>query len=183
MSASEGISSMRSLSEISEEETVRFSVDLVAAARRNLGFLRLVADSPWLHQQSTLLEAIRRYDQLWMPLIADLTTGSKPPMILPPLDVEWVWYCHTLQRGNYRDYCESRFSKLIGKPGIFDEENEEYALDRCREIWESKFPSEPFENEADSNLECCSSVLSEDLLDQMSKQEICTEGLATNVLA
>ncbi|KAL0387389.1 UNVERIFIED_CONTAM: Glycine-rich domain-containing protein 1 [Sesamum radiatum] len=170
MSASEGISSMRSLSEISEEETVRFSVDLVAAARRNLGFLRLVADSPWLHQQSTLLEAIRRYDQLWMPLIADLTTGSKPPMILPPLDVEWVWYCHTLQPGNYRDYCESRFSKLIGKPGIFDEENEEYALDRCREIWESKFPSEPFENEADSNLECCSSVLSEDLLDQMSKQ-------------
>lgn len=33
-----------------------------------------------------------------MPLIADLTTVSKPPMILPPLDVEWVWFCHTLNR-------------------------------------------------------------------------------------
>lgn len=37
-----------------------------------------------------------RYDELWMPLISDLTVGLKPPMILPPLDVEWVWFCHTL---------------------------------------------------------------------------------------
>ncbi|KAK6121111.1 hypothetical protein DH2020_045137 [Rehmannia glutinosa] len=170
MSASEGFSSMRSLSEISEEGILRFSVDLVAASRRNLGFLRLVFDSHWLHQKSTVLEAIRRYDELWMPLIADLTTGSKPPMILPPLDVEWVWYCHTLNPANYRHYCESRFSKLIGKPAIFDEENEEYALNRCREIWESSFPSEPFENESDTNFEHHSSVISEDLLDQVSKQ-------------
>ncbi|KAK6143890.1 hypothetical protein DH2020_024238 [Rehmannia glutinosa] len=170
MSASEGFSSMRSLSEISEEGILRFSVDLVAASRRNLGFLRLVFDSHWLHQKSTVLEAIRRYDELWMPLIADLTTGSKPPMILPPLDVEWVWYCHTLNPANYRHYCESRFSKLIGKPAIFDEENEEYALNRCREIWESNFPSEPFENESDTNFEHHSSVISEDLLDQVSKQ-------------
>ena len=31
-----------------------------------------------------------------MPLISDLTVGSKPPIILPPLDVEWVWFCHSL---------------------------------------------------------------------------------------
>lgn len=32
-----------------------------------------------------------------MPLISDLTVvGASPPMILPPLDVEWVWFCHTL---------------------------------------------------------------------------------------
>jgi hypothetical protein len=40
---------------------------------------------------------ICRYDELWMPLVSDLTVvGSSPPMILPPLDVEWVWFCHTL---------------------------------------------------------------------------------------
>lgn len=61
MSVSEGISSMRSLSEVSEEGTLRFSVDLVAAARRNLGFLRIVSESQWLHHKSTLLEAIRRF--------------------------------------------------------------------------------------------------------------------------
>lgn len=33
-----------------------------------------------------------------MPLISDLTVGpnQRPPMILPPFDIEWVWYCHTL---------------------------------------------------------------------------------------
>lgn len=60
MSASEGIAPMRTLSEISEEETVRFSVDLVAAARKNLGLLRLLSDSHWLTHRPTLLEAIRR---------------------------------------------------------------------------------------------------------------------------
>ncbi|KAL8553921.1 hypothetical protein ACS0TY_002252 [Phlomoides rotata] len=167
MSASDCISSVTSLSEVSDDLTLRFTVDLVAASRRNLGFLRLVSDSLWLHHKSTLIEAIRRYDQLWMPLIADLTTGSKPPMILPPLDIEWVWFCHTLNPSNYRHYCESRFLKLVGKPTIFDEENEEYALNRCRIIWEHRFPSEPFENEVES--ENHSSVYSEDLLDQVLK--------------
>ncbi|XP_057778768.1 glycine-rich domain-containing protein 2 isoform X2 [Salvia miltiorrhiza] len=166
MSAS---ASMRTLSAISEDETVRFSVDLVAAARRNLALFRSLSDSHCLNHKPTILEAIRRYDEIWMPLIADLTTGSKPPMILPPLDVEWVWFCHTLNWADYRDYCESRFSKLIGKPNIFDEENEEYALDRCMKIWEHKFQSEPFENEADDIVENYSSSFSEDLLDQVSK--------------
>ena len=70
---------------------------------------------------------------------------------------------------SYREYCKSRFSKLIGKAAIFDEENEEYALNRCKEIWEYRYPSEPFESEFELNLEkpC---VINEDLLDQVSKQ-------------
>ncbi|CAI9103462.1 OLC1v1001943C1 [Oldenlandia corymbosa var. corymbosa] len=163
----------RSLSEISEEETVRFSVDLVAAARHNLGFLRLVAESDWLHHKSTIVESIRRYDQLWMPLISDLTMGSStsspPPRLLPPLDVEWVWFCHTLNPVSYREYCESKFSKLIGKAAIFDEENEEYAVNRCREIWEQRYPSEPFENEYDFDSET-PYVVNEDILNQVTKQ-------------
>ncbi|XP_042049831.1 glycine-rich domain-containing protein 1-like isoform X1 [Salvia splendens] len=169
MSASEGAASMRTLSEISEEETVHFSVDLVAAARRNIRLFRSVSVSPWHNHKPTIFEAVRRYDEIWMPLIADLTTGSKPPMLLPPLDVEWVWFCHTLNWANYRDYCQSRFSKLIGKPNIFDEENEDYALERCRKVWEHKFLSEPFENEADGDGENYPSSISEDLLDQVSR--------------
>ncbi|XP_027114744.1 uncharacterized protein [Coffea arabica] len=169
MSVSDDVGSIRSLSQISEEETVKLSVDLVAAARHNLGFLRLVDDSDWLHQKPSILESIRRYDQLWMPLISDLAVGSTPPMVLPPLDVEWIWFCHTLNPVSYREYCKSRFSKLIGKAAIFDEENEEYALNRCKEIWEYRYPSEPFESEFELNLEkpC---VINEDLLDQVSKQ-------------
>lgn len=70
----------------------------------------------------------------------------------------------------YRQYCESRFSKLIGKPAIFDEENEEYALMRCREIWEHKYPSEPFGNEVDSDSENPICVTNEDILDEVKRQ-------------
>lgn len=42
-------------------------------------------------------------------------------------------------------------------------------MNRCRKIWEYKFPSEPFENEADDDSRNYSSVFSEDLLDQVSK--------------
>lgn len=141
----------RSLSEISEVDTVRVGMDLVSAARRNIGLMRTVRDCQWLQRRPVILEAIRRYDELWMPLISDLTVGSTPPMVLPPVDVEWVWFCHTLKPVGYRQYCELRFSKLIGKAAIFDEENEEYALMRCREIWERRYPNESFENEIDSN--------------------------------
>jgi len=58
----------------------------------------------------------------------------------------------TVFQVSYRQYCELRFAKLVGKPAIFDEENEEYALMRCKEIWTRKYPSEPFENETDSDM-------------------------------
>ncbi|KAL2941098.1 Glycine-rich domain-containing protein 1 [Bienertia sinuspersici] len=126
--------------------------NLVSAARRNLKFLRYVSDSDWLHHPSTLSEAIRRYEELWMPLISDLMVelNQRPPMILPPFDVEWVWYCHTLNPVHYRQYCETRFSKVIGRVAIFDEQNEEYAVNICREIWAKKYPNEAFENEVES---------------------------------
>ncbi|GKV32001.1 hypothetical protein SLEP1_g40644 [Rubroshorea leprosula] len=126
----------KSLHQISEAAAaISQDVDLITAARRNLGFLRSVSRWQWLHQRATTVKAIRRYDELWMPLISDLTVGSVTPMVLPPLDVEWVWFCHTLNPVSYRQCCESKFSKLIGKPAIFDKENEEYALMRFRDVW------------------------------------------------
>ncbi|KAF8401421.1 hypothetical protein HHK36_012360 [Tetracentron sinense] len=160
---------IRSFSEISDEGGIRVSIDLVAAARRHLEFLRTVAESQWLHHQPTLLQAIRRYDELWMPLISDLSVGSTAPMLLPPFDIQWVWHCHTLNPVGYRQYCESRFSKLVGKAVIFDDENEEYALNRCREIWSIRYPSEPFENEVDFDSQV-TSVTNEGLLAEVTKQ-------------
>lgn len=55
-----GSISARSYSEISEVETFKVGLDLVSAARRNIGFLRTVAESHWLHQKPTVIEAIRR---------------------------------------------------------------------------------------------------------------------------
>lgn len=58
-----GNMSGRSLSGIPEVEAIRVGVDLVSAARRNLGFLRTVAEAQWLHVESTVVEAIRRSQQ------------------------------------------------------------------------------------------------------------------------
>ncbi|KAJ0976291.1 hypothetical protein J5N97_018256 [Dioscorea zingiberensis] len=126
----------------SDHERIRISVDLVSATRRHLAFLRSSSDSAF-HPRS-----IRRYEEFWLPLISGLVIGSSsPPALLPPADVDWVWLCHCLDPPRYRDYCASRFGFLIDRPAIFDDENENYALSRCREIWELRYPSEPFDLE------------------------------------
>jgi hypothetical protein len=50
-----------------------------------------------------------------MPLVSDLTVmGSTPPMLLPPLDVEWVWFCHTLNPVS-RSYISLKFHLVAEK--------------------------------------------------------------------
>lgn len=68
---------------------------------------------------------------------------------------------------SYKEYCETKFLKLIGRPAIFDEENEEYALMRCREIWNREYPSEPFENEVNSDSQLVTK--GDDLLKEVTK--------------
>ncbi|KAK1319749.1 hypothetical protein QJS10_CPB04g00878 [Acorus calamus] len=134
--------------EASVDLKINFTVDLVTAARRHLSFIRTVADSPFIHHVPSLLRSIRRYDELWMPLISDLyRSSSTVPMLLPPLDVQWVWHCHCLTPEKFREYCNTRFQRLIEKPPIFDDENEDYAMDACREVWTNRYPSEPFDLE------------------------------------
>lgn len=52
--------SSTSLGELPEIAAIRLGIDLVSAARRNIAFLRSVADSVWLHHTSIMVEAIRR---------------------------------------------------------------------------------------------------------------------------
>ncbi|RRT49704.1 hypothetical protein B296_00045184 [Ensete ventricosum] len=54
------------------------------------------------------------------------------------------------QAGSYREYCTSRFGALVDRPLIIDDENEEYAYNRCREVWAVRYPSVPFDLEVDS---------------------------------
>ena len=42
-----------------------------------------------------LREAIQRYENVWLPLLANNGNGSNP-LLVPPIDVEWVWHCHML---------------------------------------------------------------------------------------
>ncbi|KAK8452744.1 hypothetical protein SEVIR_5G161200v4 [Setaria viridis] len=129
-----------------------FSVDLVAAARRLLAFLR--AGPPGVGRRS-----VRRYEELWLPLaVAEGGEGGggggEAPMLVPPPDVHLVWLCHCFHHESYSVYCLSRFGRLIDRPSILDAENEEYAEERCRDVWAAHYPSEPFDlhrNEIDGN--------------------------------
>ncbi|KAI3939500.1 hypothetical protein MKW92_032295 [Papaver armeniacum] len=157
-----------------EEECLNIfqpSIDLVTAGRRQVSFLQRVFESQWFHHPPSIIQSIRRYDELWMPLISDLSINSKTsPMILPPLDIQWVWFCHTLDPATYREYCQSRFSRLIEKSLIFSDENEEYASNRCRDIWSCKYPYEPFDIVELSTTSEESITVDKSILDEVMKQ-------------
>lgn len=128
--------------EIEAAKNIVFSIDLVAAAKKQLQFLKAVGNMPCLHHGPVVLEAIRRYKQFWMPLAAELGHSHT---LLPPLDVQWVWHCHCLNPDSYRRYCFSRFGRIIDKPLFLESNSEADSLERCRKIWTERFPSEPFE--------------------------------------
>ncbi|TVU20966.1 hypothetical protein EJB05_30573 [Eragrostis curvula] len=112
-----------------------FSVDLAAAARRLLAFLRAAP-------AGVGPRSVRRYEELWLPLAA---AAGEAAMLVPPRDVQLVWLCHCFHHESYASYCVSRFGRLINRPSILDVENEEYAEDCCRDVWAARYPSEPFD--------------------------------------
>lgn len=89
-------------------------------------------------------------------------------LIISLIVILWRLISRLFDQASYIQYCESRFTKVIGKPTIFDEEIEEYALGRCKEIWDNRYPSEPFENESDENVEALYDIYG-DLMDLVLK--------------
>ncbi|KAI3968486.1 hypothetical protein MKX01_007796 [Papaver californicum] len=148
-------SSENSDTEDEEEEYLKIfqpSIDLVTAGRRQVSFLKRVFESQWFHHPPSIIQSIRRYDELWMPLISDLSINSKTPlMILPPLDIQWVWFCHKLNPLTYRVYCQSKFS-------------------RCRYIWSCKYPHDPFDIIELSTTSEESITVDKSILDEVMKQ-------------
>ncbi|KAI3992803.1 hypothetical protein MKX01_042362 [Papaver californicum] len=168
------MSSEKPDTEDEEEEYLKIfqpAIDLVIAGRRKVLFLKRVFESQWFHHPPSIIQSIRRYDELWMPLISDLSINSKTPlMIIPPLDIQWVWFCHTLNPLTYRVYCQSKFSRLIEKSIIFNDENEEYASNRCRDIWSCKYPIEPFDIIESTPTSDESITVDKSILDEVKKQ-------------
>ena len=53
-----------------------------------------------------LQEAIRRYEEIWLPSFSKAGCDA-----VPPLDVEWVWHCHMLSPEKYQEDVR----RLVGK--------------------------------------------------------------------
>ncbi|XP_024365160.1 glycine-rich domain-containing protein 1 isoform X3 [Physcomitrium patens] len=132
--------------------TVEISVDLVFAAKRLLCFLRTIDSITSLHSYTpTVLRAIQRYRNCWMPLAAEAGNsecklGDKTgTALLPSVDVQWVWHCHCLSPMAYRDFCKSKYGRVIDCPLLPDTAIEDAARNRCRKIWNERYKDEPFD--------------------------------------
>ncbi len=60
-----------------------------------MAFLAEVDSTLELKKKHVLLNAVRRYERLWLPLIGRFQNEAT---LEPPLDVAWVWHTHMLGR-------------------------------------------------------------------------------------
>ncbi|KAG2439848.1 hypothetical protein HYH02_010480 [Chlamydomonas schloesseri] len=65
-------------------------------------------------------QAIRRYWDLWMPLLFQHQRTREPAaaaLLLPPLDVQWAWFVHRLNPNKYLEDCRARFGRELHPAG------------------------------------------------------------------
>lgn len=116
------------------------SVELNDAAIHLWEFLKLVDSYPWLYEGLHVHNAVRRYETLWLPLVAQLDPTLQ---ISAPLDIEWVWYVHMLSPYAYNRDCLHRFGKVVDHR-ISSPKERNVGLNNAREIWEKSYPKEEF---------------------------------------
>jgi len=127
-------------------DNITFSVDLVEACRRELDFLVDVDRHQVLTTRGPpLRQAIRRYEQCWLPLAARHQSDT----LSPALDVHWVWHCHMLSPYNYEADVKSLVGcvidhRLMSRTGL------EEARKKTRSLWTAAYPQEPFDADLSS---------------------------------
>jgi hypothetical protein len=128
-----------------------FSCDLVAHAKLHLQFLK--QSHRWMtslkhDEPSFLIESLRRYQVLWLPLVASEQASSLP--LIPPPDIAWLWHCHRLAPKEYGDYCVKTFGNIVEANPPFAMALQEGPTDNIQAtaptqaLWNEQYPNEPF---------------------------------------
>lgn len=87
------------------EATYVPSVELLTLANQHLEFLKEVDSiAHFLHQPHVIANAMRRYENYWLPLMAHYVDRNSEDF-LPPIDVHWMWHVHMLCPRQYRSDC------------------------------------------------------------------------------
>ena len=135
-----------------------FSCDLVVNAKKHRQFLMDIHAfnmstfvSPKNDPPSTKeVEALRRYQHLWLPLVADTVISNIP--LIPPPDIAWLWHCHRLAPQQYNQYCQQTFHRgdnktieanppfTFASPGRQDDD----VTETTKAFWQDKYPNESF---------------------------------------
>ena len=157
-----------------------FSCDLVSNAKKHLQFLQDIhvfnnatfvvhCGSPpssstdparSLRQpvSATEIEALRRYQYVWLPLV--VTTNSP---LIPPPDIAWLWHCHRLAPQQYQQYCATILhTRMVdaNPPFAFASPEDDdirivtrtetkassydSVIARTKELWKEAYPNESF---------------------------------------
>jgi hypothetical protein len=139
-----------------------YSCDLLDNARKHIWFLKQVHANTAISLSDydvspVAIESIRRYQDLWLPLVAASSAqgsnNSKPAILIPPPDIAWVWHCHRLAPKHYCDYCNDTFGYVIEANPPFalalaqnDMDNIYTNVDITATIklWKTEYPQESF---------------------------------------
>ncbi|WIA29814.1 hypothetical protein OEZ86_012287 [Tetradesmus obliquus] len=119
-----------------------------------------------LCQGGALKEALRRYERLWLPLIAaqagpgSATANGQQQQqqgysaLVPPLDVAFLWHLHRLQPGLYvEDCCQlkgrdgkslQRALAVTGQQAFAFSDGNDTAGAATAALWRKAYPNEPF---------------------------------------
>jgi hypothetical protein len=134
---------------------LQFGIDLERAAILELDFLKTV--ELFAHDDQLIAPALRRYEQLWLPLVAE--HGNE--VMAAPLDVEFAWYCHMLSPVAYEQDCQSLFGVTINHKLISADERSS-SLIQSLIRWNAKYPQETFHPNPSSDVHSAA-VASQDL--------------------
>lgn len=94
---------------------------------------------PYVFADDLIARCLWRYEALWLPLCAK--HPDKP--LVPPLDVDWAWHCHTLCPHMYHKDCQAAVQKLVDRP-IFDRGSDRInARTETMKLW-ARATQEPF---------------------------------------
>ena len=133
------------------------SVNLVTASQRHIRFLAAM-HKIGVSLQTPSPASLRRYADLWLPLLA-AESGSDRELIPPP-DIAWLWHCHRLAPAHYLQYVKTHFGTNTGmtleaKPAFTFQtengstlfENDDETSDVAHQTvccWQSRYPDMPF---------------------------------------
>ncbi|KAH6558605.1 hypothetical protein KP509_1Z055100 [Ceratopteris richardii] len=155
-------------------QSLELGIDLIVAARSQLRFLSDVDSNPAdLYRGPAVQRAISRYENLWLPLLAERGpyTDEGLPLI-PPLDCAWIWHCHRLNPVQYLNDCKACYGKLLDAT-IVSTETESEAVAYTRKVWDSKFPDDNYDFTSEDLLNekgCCSRTFKYDLQAAVERQ-------------
>ena len=137
-----------------------FSCDLVVNAKKHRQFLMDIHAfnmstfvSPKNDPPSTKeVEALRRYQHLWLPLVADTVISNIP--LIPPPDIAWLWHCHRLAPHQYSQYCQQTFHRgdnmtiEANPPFVFTSpehiDDDDNVVNTTKQLWKDTYPNESF---------------------------------------